>query len=199
MRSNTTVGLSSKDSTDLDGTIGYLVGRHGGDSIRKIFESVLTIPDWSKLDTWDAAREIGISLGLKTYASFLYAPNHENLRLETVKRREASIVVAGFRQAWRTAISASDSVRCGDITISLKDGALAFSTAQEQKPQEIPLPQVLKQETAAQQERELPTETLTVDLPQGQPTFRLIFDRITFRRHAADTRITGADFYLLEK
>ena len=129
----------------------------------------------------------------------LYAPTHEDLQLETVKRREASIGVAGFRQAWRTGVSAGDSVRCGDVTISLKDGALAFSTKQEQKPQEVPLAKVLNQKSAAQRERELPTETLTVDLPQGQPTFRLIFDRITFRRDAGDTRITGADFYLLEK
>jgi hypothetical protein len=50
-----------------------------------------------------------------------------------------------------------------------------------------------------QQERELSTENLTVDLPQGQPSFRLIFDRITFRRSIGETRIIGADFTLLQK
>jgi hypothetical protein len=32
-----------------------------------------------------------------------------------------------------------------------------------------------------------------------QPIFRLIFDRVTFRRDAGDVRIISADFYLLEK
>jgi len=199
MRSNTEVGLSSKDSTDLDATISYLVGRHGGASIRNIFESVLTIPDWSKLDTWDAAREIGKSLGLKTYASFLYAPNYEHLQLETIKRREASVGVAGFRQAWRTQVYTGGSVRFGDITIFLKDGALLFSMPQEEKPKDIPVRQVLDHSSVGPGEKELSTESLTLDLPQAQPIFRLIFDRIIFRRDVANVRITGAEFYILEK
>jgi hypothetical protein len=198
-RANKIVDFSSKDATNVETTINYLVRTHGGASIRKIFEPVLTVPDWSKLNAWDATQEIEKSLQLKTYAGPLYVPSQENFRLETVKRKGASIDVAGFREAWRGEVYPASSVRCGNITISLKDGALLFSTAQEQKPQNIRLEQVLNQSSASEERNDLSTESLTVDLPQDQPTFRLIFDRITFRCDVSETRITGADFYLLQK
>lgn len=193
-----TVNLSSKEASDFEDTINYLVRRHGGESIRKIFEPVLAGADWSKLNPWDAANEIGRSLHL-THDRFPYVPSQQNLQLETVKRREASIGVAGFRQACRTQVYTGGSVRCGDITIFLKDGALLFSMPQEEKPKDIPLRQILNQSSVGPDEKELSTESLTLDLPQAQPIFRLIFDRVTFRHDIADVRITSAEFYILEK
>ncbi len=192
------VKLSSKESSDFEDEINYLVRTHGGQSIRKIFEPVTRIADWSRVDSWDIAREVGSALRL-THNGYLYTPSEKNLALETIKRREISIGVTGFRQAWRTGVDAGRSVRCGDITIFIMDGTLLFSTPQDEKPKEIPLRTVLNQVSVGLSEKELPSENLTFDLPQARPIFRLILDRITFRRDAANVRITGADFYVLEK
>jgi hypothetical protein len=107
--------------------------------------------------------------------------------------------VVGFRQARRTTLNTGGSVRCGDITIFLLDGALLFSTPQVEKPNEISLQPILNGSGVGLTQKELSTDRLTFDLPEVQPIFRLIFDRVTFRRDAGDVRIISADFYLLEK
>ena len=46
------VKLSSKESSDFEDEINYLVRTHGGQSIPKIFEPVTRIADWSRVDSW---------------------------------------------------------------------------------------------------------------------------------------------------
>jgi len=198
IRPNDTVKLSSKESSDFEDEIRYLVRTHGGQSVRKIFEPIMTVANWSKIDPWDVAREFGSALRL-THDGYPYTPGGVNLAWETIKRREGSIGVVGFRQARRTTLNTGGSVRCGDITIFLLDGALLFSTSQVEKPNEISLQPILNGSGVGLTQKELSTDRLTFDLPEVQPIFRLIFDRVTFRRDAGDVRIISADFYLLEK
>jgi len=197
-RPDGTANFSSKESSDFENKISYLVRMHGGQSIRKIFEPIMATVDWSKLNPWDATTQSARAVRL-TPSGSLYLPSEENSHLEIVKRSEASIGVTDFREACRTQVYPGGSVRCGDITISLEGGALRFSTAHDEKPKDIPMRKILNHSNIGSSEKELSTESLTLDLPEAQPMFRLIFDRITFRRDAADIRITGADFYLLEK
>jgi hypothetical protein len=205
-QANTTADLSSKDETNLETTINYLVRTHGGASIRKMFEPVVTAPDWSDLNAWHVAREIVDSLKSKNHVGPPHALSKKSFVSTEVKfeltdvRRKLStpVSVSGFREAWRSNVYAGGSIRCGDVTIAIEEGAMVFSTAQEQKRQNIDLEKMVSQSPAGQHE-ELPNETLTVDLVHGDRNFRVILDRITFRRDAGRIRITGAEFYLLEK
>jgi Domain of unknown function (DUF4153) len=90
-RPGTTVDFSSKEASDFEDTINYLVRRHGGESIRKLFESILRRTDWSNVNPWDAAREIADSLQLKTYAG---SPLYPVTKISTLRRSSESTLLS---------------------------------------------------------------------------------------------------------
>ena len=96
-----TVELSKAEETNLRSTLNYIIGTHGGPTIKRIFEPSVLYRDWQKLTAWEAARDIITALNIDA--------QEKSPRLIFVRRKPDSLLdVQDFRRLWRVNLYASD-------------------------------------------------------------------------------------------
>jgi hypothetical protein len=193
---NQTVELSKKEETDLRTTLNYLIGTHGGGTVKRVFEPAVLYRNWDKLIAWEAARDIINALRISS---------REDVDIGTMVQRksETFIDVQGFRRIWRVHVysgpySDRSTSRCEDVTVGLDFGVLKLATEQDGRRQEIPLESVFNH-IESRQERQFPNEELTVDFEHGKRSFRVTFESLTFRHEREGIRLSACEFYLVEK
>lgn len=189
------IKLPEKEGKDLQTTLNYLIREHGGDTIKKMFESMLPYRDWTKMKSWEGARDIVDALKVSTQ-DYFYGGISVNRKPGIFLNTE------GFRRIWRGNVydtsSHWDPTSCEDVRIGLEDGVLKLATGGDSTRQEVPLQHVFDR-LESRKDGQLPDEDLTVDFQNNSRAFRLTFESLTFRNGPEGIRLTSCELYLLEK
>ena len=192
---NETVELSKAENTNLRSTLNYLIGTHGGPTIKPIFEPSVLHRDWQKLIEWEAAGDIITALNIVV--------QEESPRLISVRRQPDSFLdVRDFRRLWKVNLYASNLTwnpkRSEGVAIGIEQGALKLTTGGDNAREEISLQRIFDR-IQSRTSPQLTDEDLTVDFQSGTRTFRIIFESLTVRRETNGLSLNSSELYLLQK
>ena len=190
-----TVELSKAEEMNLQSTLNYLIGTHGGPTIKSIFEPSVLHRDWQKLIAWEAARDIITALDI--------APQKESPRLLFVRRKPDSFLdVQDFRELWHVNLYSSSATwnpkRSGGVAIGIEQGALKLAIGNDNAREEISLQRIFER-IESNRGQDLPDEDLTIDFQKGNNTFRIVFESLTVQRETNGLSLNSTAFYLLQK
>jgi len=190
-----TVELSKAEETNLRSTLNYIIGTHGGPTIKRIFEPSVLYRDWEKLIAWEAAGDIITALNI--------AAQEESPRLILVRRKPDSFLdVQNFRRFWRVNLYASNPTwnpkRSEGVAIGIEQGALKLTTDSDNAREEISLQRIFDR-IQSSRGQQLPNEDLTIDFQNGTRTFRIVFESLTVRRETNGLSLNSTELYLLQK
>ena len=190
-----TVELSKAEETNLRSTLNYIIGTHGGPTIKRIFEPSVLYRDWQKVTAWEAARDIITALNIDA--------QEKSPRLIFVRRKPDSLLdVQDFRRLWRVNLYASDPTwspkRSEGMAIGIEQGALKLTTGGDGARDEISLQRIFDR-IQSSRGQQLPDEDLTIDFKNGTHTFRIVFESLTVRRETNGLSLNSTELYLLQK
>jgi hypothetical protein len=188
------VELPRKESTDLQSTLSYLIGMHGGETIKDIFEPVVPHRDWAKLNRWSSVSEIIDALKIL---------NLEGATHSFHRKYNAAVNIEGFRSICQIEVYGRSDwqarpFQCDDVGIGLENGVLKMVMNEDKIPQTIPLDNLFNS-LPADPDKELPDEKLTADYQRGKRVFRLVFNSLHFYSKPEGPRINSCSVYLMEK
>src|SRR5437867_482404 len=93
-----TVELSTKETTNLQTTLRYLIEKHGGETIKKMFAPAVPSRDWEKMTAWQGASDMINALKISNTVDFGGG--------RFVHRKENFLDVQGFRRICRVNVFA---------------------------------------------------------------------------------------------
>jgi hypothetical protein len=186
--------LPTKDGENLRSTLSYLVGTHGGETLKRIFGPLRPNTNWAGLNRWAGVSELMTALKVSKTGYPMRSYSRSSRK---------PISVEGFRRLWHTEQFGGESRRWSpqhydDVSIGLDFGLLKLATNEEIVPQPVPLENLLKNLPTASSDK-ISDSDLTVDFLHGIRSFRIVFRSIQVRVTTEGLRLAGYQLYLLER
>lgn len=186
--------LSEKEDLQLQSTVRYLVQMHGADAVEPIFGTLVPRERLTNLSPWQKSREILTALQVVTQ-------NQEPER-RYYRNQQQPLDVTGFRRFYAMQnINAPNSLSASSdaekIVVGLYDGTLKMSLG-DAPGEPIPLDHLLRH-LNEKPPNETPDDLMAMDFSQNGRAFRIIFNEVRTRSRGNNPRISGFDFYLLER